>query len=213
LSAPEFRAFFRGINTVAEYHFNLLAPLVGPNQYRAIITSKLPENRPLQIGDRMEIEISMFLQAPPTDAPITTAPRLLYIVGQGIVPWAQGNDLGFNGGIVGNVNQSLDSYPLPETAWLGGQTTLPYQYSDEPQHRFKQMAGNIAPTNAQPFLLGRRLHHTDFGTGTIPNPAIPFSARTPASSARNSSRAVVWNVTSTMAAPCRPRLARRCCER
>src|SRR5690606_9633482 len=31
---------------------------------------------------------------------------------------------------------------------------------------FKQMAGNIAPENAQPFLLGRRLHHTDFGNGT-----------------------------------------------
>jgi len=66
---------------------------------------------------------------------------------------------------VNNVNQTLDSYPLPTNAWLGGQTTLPYQYSNEPQHRFKQLAGNIAPTNAQPFMLGRRLHHTDFGTG------------------------------------------------
>jgi CxxC motif-containing protein (DUF1111 family) len=166
LSAPEFRAFFRGLNTVAEYHFNLLAPLVGPNQYRAVITSKLPENRPLQIGDRMEIEISMFLQAPANGRANYYGTTFLYIVGQGIVPWAQGNDLGFNGGIVGSVNQSLDSYPLPEPAWLGGQTTLPYQYSNEPEHRFKQMAGNIAPTNGQPFLLGRRLHHTDFGNGT-----------------------------------------------
>lgn len=166
LSQPEFRAFFRGINTVAEYHFNLLAPLVGPNQYTATITAKLPENRPLQIGDRMEIEISQFLQAPVHGRNNYYGTTMLYIVGQGIVPWAQGNDLGFNGGIVGNVNQSLDSYPLPTNAWLGGQTTLPYQYSNEPEHRFKQMVGNIAPTNAQPFMLGRRLHHTDFGDGS-----------------------------------------------
>jgi CxxC motif-containing protein (DUF1111 family) len=99
---------------------------------------------------------------------------LLYIVGQGIVPWAQGNDMGFNGGIVGTVNQSLDSYPLPATAWLGGQTTLPYQYSNEPEHRFKQTAGNISPTNGLPFMLGRRLHHTDFGNGAHSEPDNPI---------------------------------------
>ena len=90
---------------------------------------------------------------------------LLYIVGQGIVPWAEGQDVGFNGGIVGSVNQSLDSYPLSTNAWLGGLTTLPYQYSAEPEHRFKQTAGNISPANGLPFMLGRRLHHTDFGDG------------------------------------------------
>lgn len=166
LSQPEFRAFFRGINTVAEYHFNLIAPLVGPNQYSATITSKLPENRPLQLGDRVEIEISQFIQAPVHGRNNYYGTTMLYIIGQGIVPWAQGNDLGFNGGIVANVNQSLDSYPLSTNAWLGGQTTLPYQYSNEPEHRFKQTSGNISPTNAQPFMLGRRLHHTDFGDGS-----------------------------------------------
>ena len=54
---------------------------------------------------------------------------------------------------------------MPTNAWLGGQTTLPYQYSNEPSNRFKETAGNISPTNAQPFMLGRRLHHTDFGNG------------------------------------------------
>ena len=152
LSAPEFRAFFRGINTVAEYHFNYLAPLVGPNRYSATLTSKLPENRPLQVGDRVEIEISQFFQAPMHGRSNYYGTAILYIVGQGIVPWE-------------GVGPLLDSFPLPETAWLGGQTTLPYQYSNEPQHRFKQTAGNIAPISAQPFMLGRRLHHTDFGDG------------------------------------------------
>ena len=152
LSAPEFRAFFRGINTVAEYHLNLLAPLVGSNRYFATINSKLPENRPLQIGDRVEIEISQFIEAPVHGRNNYYGTAILYVVGQGIVPW-QG------------VGALLDSFPLPVSAWLGGQTTLPYQYSNEPEHRFKQTAGNISPTNAQPFMLGRRLHHTDFGTG------------------------------------------------
>lgn len=152
LGAPEFRAFFRGINTEAEYHFNLLAPLIGSNRYSATISSKLPENRPLQIGDRVEIEISQFLQAPVHGRNNYYGTAILYVVGQGVVPW-QG------------VGALLDSFPLPESAWLGGQTTLPYQYSNEPEHRFKQTAGNISPTNAQPFMLGRRLHHTDFGSG------------------------------------------------
>jgi CxxC motif-containing protein (DUF1111 family) len=152
LSAPEFRAFFRGLNTVAEYHFNVLAPLVGSNSYSATVISKLPENRPLQVGDRVEIEISQFLQAPLHGRNNYYGTAILYVVGQGIVPW-QG------------VGALLDSFPLPENAWLGGQTTLPYQYSNEPEHRFKQTAGNIAPINAQPFMLGRRLHHTDFGSG------------------------------------------------
>ena len=152
LGAPEFRAFFRGINTVAEYHFNYLAPLTGSNRYAATVSSKLPESRPLQMGDRIEIEISQFLAAPMHGRNNYYGTAILYIVGQGIVPW-QG------------VGPLLDSFPLPESAWLGGQTTLPYQYSNEPEHRFKQLAGNIAPTNAQPFMLGRRLHHTDFGSG------------------------------------------------
>lgn len=153
LSQPEFRAFFRGIGTVAEYHFNALADLVGPNQYTATVTQRIPEYQPLQIGDRMEIEISQFIASPMNGRNNYYGTTFLYIVGQGVVPW-QG------------VGQRLDSYPLPEIAWLGGETTLPYQYSNEPQHRFKQTAGNISPDTIDDFMLGRRLHHTNFESGT-----------------------------------------------
>ncbi len=163
LGQPEFRAFYRGIGTVAEYHFNLLAPLVGPNLYRATLTSKLPENRPLQLGDRIEIEISQFIQAPMNGRNNYYGTAILYIVGQGIVPWVASGPL-------------LDSYPLPEAAWLGGRTTLPYQYSNEPEHRFKQTAGNISPSSIQPFMLGRRLHHTDFGNGAHSESGNPMFA-------------------------------------
>ncbi|HEU5125156.1 MAG TPA: di-heme oxidoredictase family protein [Verrucomicrobiae bacterium] len=184
LNPAEFRTFFRGINTVAEYHNNQIATLVSTNasatpgetdyHYTATINSKAPGNFSLQLGDRVEVEISQFLLAPRHGRANYYGTAMLYIVGQGIVPWGQGNDMGFDGGIVGDVNQSLGSYPLPTNAWLGGKTTLPYQYSNEPEQRFKETAGNIAPTNGLRFMLGRRLHHTDFGDGTHSEPDNPI---------------------------------------
>lgn len=165
LGAAEFRAFFRGLGTVAEYHTNLLAELIAPNRYRAVIDNQMPDNRPLVVGDRVEIEISQFLAAPANGRSNYYGTAILYIVGQGIVPWEGKGAL-------------LDSFPLPEVAWLGGETTLPYQYSNEPEHRFKQTAGNIAPGSIQDFMLGRRLHHTDFGDGSHSEPGNPvFSAQ------------------------------------
>jgi CxxC motif-containing protein (DUF1111 family) len=152
LGAPEFRAFYRGINTVAEYHLNKLAPMIAPNRYSVTLSNHPVEKRPLRVGDCIEMEISQFLRAVKNGRKNYYGTTILYVVGKGIVPW-QG------------VGERLDSVPLPEKAWLGGLTTLPYQYSNEPKHRFKQMAGNIAPASAQPFMLGRRLHHTDFASG------------------------------------------------
>jgi CxxC motif-containing protein (DUF1111 family) len=171
LGAPEFRAFFRGITTVAEYNLNVSAPLIGPNLYSVTFSNNLQTGQLLQIGDRVELEISQFLQAPVHGRDNYYGTVFLYVVGQGVVPWyspasqVDQFNMANNGPVVGNVRPDIDSYPLPTNAWLGGKTTLPYQYSNEPQHRFKQTAGNIAPTNAQPFMLGRRLHHTDFDTG------------------------------------------------
>jgi CxxC motif-containing protein (DUF1111 family) len=164
LSQPEFRAFYRGIGTVAEYHFNYLSDLVGPNQYTATITEKLPEYRDLQLGDRVEIEISQFILAPQNGRNNYYGTTFLYIVGEGIVPWEG----------IGPLN---DSYALPEAAWLGGTTTLPYQYSNEPEHRFKQTAGNISPDTIDDFMLGRRLHHTNFGDGSHSEPGNPTFAQ------------------------------------
>ncbi len=152
LSAPEFRAFFRGINTEAEYHLNTAAPLIAPNRRSVTVKHNVIEKRPLQVGDRIEVEISQFMKAPKHGQKNYYGTAFLYVVGRGVVPWE-------------GKGEKLDSFPLPEKAWLGGLTTLPYHYSGEPVHRFKQMAGNIAPVSAQPFMLGRRLHHTDFASG------------------------------------------------
>lgn len=183
LNPAEFRTFFRGISTVAEYANNQIATLVSSNpsaipgetdyNYTATVSQNAQTNAPLQLGDRVEIEISQFLNSPRNGQNNYYGTALLYVVGEGIVPWGQGQDLGFDGGIVGNVNQSLDSYPLPAAARLGGLTTVHYPYSNEPSELFKQTAGNIAPASGHPYMLGRRLHHTDFGDGTHSEPGNP----------------------------------------
>ncbi len=186
LNPPEFRTFFRGFNTLAEYSHNQLATLVSTNpsatpgetdyNYSASISFNTQFSRPIQVGDRVEIEISQFLRAPRNGRSNYYGTTLLYIVGEGLVPWAQGKDVGFDGGIVGNVNQSLDSYPIPTKGWSGGKTTVHYPYSNEPDNAFKQMAGNMSPTNGVDFMQGRRLHHTDFGNGTHSEPGNPVFA-------------------------------------
>lgn len=160
LNEPNFRAFFRGLNTVAEYHENMVATEVAPNRYKVTLEQHPIDKRPLKIGDAIEFEFSPFLAAPDHGRSNYYGTTMLYVVGKGIVPWM-------------GVGERLDSVPLPSSVMLGGGATLSYQYSEEPAERFKQMAGNISPTSAQPFLLGRRLHHTNMLDGTHseqPNP-------------------------------------------
>lgn len=160
LNQPNFRSFYRGLNTVAEYHENVIATETDANTYSLKISQHSTERRPLRIGDKIEFEFSPFLISPRNGRSNYYGTTMLYVVGKGIVPWK-------------GVGDRLDSVPLPETALLGGGTTLSYQYSNEPAERFKQMAGNIAPGSAQPFLLSRRLHHTNMLDGAHsekPNP-------------------------------------------
>ena len=160
LNNPDFRCFFRGINTVAEYHHNVSTKSTGPNRYSTTISYNPSKQRAIHTGDLMEFEFSPFLVSPKNGRKNYYGTTMLYVVGQGIVPWyGQG--------------EKLDSTPLPAPALLGGLGTLPYQYSKEPRHRFMQMASNIAPASGQAFMKGRRLHHTDFRNGKHseqPNP-------------------------------------------
>ena len=157
----ELRFFYRGIGTVAEYHLNTTLQTLGNNRYTYTVDRSYPSQNPLQVGERMEFELSQFLQTPlPNGRANYYGTTMLYIVGRGIVPWEAR-------GVFGDPStEREDSYPIPEQGWLGGQTTLPYQYSDEPDNHFMQMAGNLSSINGQPFVLGRRVHHTDFGDGS-----------------------------------------------
>lgn len=170
LDKRDFRAFYRGEHEEsAEYVININMEEVGPNKYTATVDyNPRKADRKLAIGDPMEIEISRFFDpiAPPDKGrPNYYGTVFLYVVGKGgLVPW-EGKNFEFQGPDR-KITYVRDSSPLKETAWLGGRTTLSYNYSNEPVHQFKQMSTNLAPMNAQPFVEGRRLHHTDFGDGT-----------------------------------------------
>ncbi|RYZ55603.1 MAG: thiol oxidoreductase [Sphingobacteriales bacterium] len=204
------RFFYYGVGTVAEYMNNTGVTLVPgePNHFKLSLTQNNPvlrdywkrtnnlPQRPLKVGDRIEMEIAQFLDAgsvhPAGSRNNYYGTALLYLVGggkgdqpNGIVPWigkptldtdGNGNILKCN--LVSNNEPNcptvLDSFPLPQNAWLGGRTTLPYNYSGEPWQSFKQHAGNMAGGtanvlkvggSAELFMLGRRLVHTDFQNG------------------------------------------------
>ncbi|GAC13198.1 di-heme oxidoredictase family protein [Aliiglaciecola lipolytica] len=186
LGAREFRAWYRGIGTVAEYHgnyfgggsvveldngsfdynFNKISNDGDQYKYQVIIDDYRPLNwdpangaLPLEVGQRMEFEVSQFLDAPPEGRENYYGTTYLYIVGQGIVPWETRGTFGDMG------SEREDSYPIDQQGWLGGKTTLPYNYTNEPDNHFMQMATNLSNLNGQAFVLGRRIHHTSFVDG------------------------------------------------
>ena len=102
LNPAEFRTFYA--NGAAVYHNNMSDHLnagvelvsvepstayPGETEYRytALITQKIPDYRPLEMGDRIEIELSQFLLAPRNGRTNYYGTAILYVVGQGIVPW------------------------------------------------------------------------------------------------------------------------------
>ena len=170
LDTPNIRFFFQGQTTVAQYSDNLYAGQVDSTltNWSTTVTQNITYNRPLQVGDRMEFEFSPFMLTVTNGQLNYYGGAILYIVGQGIVPWQEGvtND-------PGSVNAAIDSTPMPTNGWLAGVNTMPYQYSAETNHVFNQLSPGASPLTGEPFLLGRRLNETDFGDGTHaeqPNP-------------------------------------------
>lgn len=169
LEALEFRCFYYGANTVAEYLSNgglVLEPQVGrPNLYRKTISGNWRENRPLIIGDKIECEPSQFLS--PAMLPRGRAnyygTAFLYIVGEGLVPWDTAERF-YSPAPAPFTDE--DAFVIPNSARLGGKTTLHAGKSDEPHNHFMQMATNIGYFNGDVFVLGRRLHHTSFDDGS-----------------------------------------------
>ena len=164
----ELRFFYRGINTVAEYWNNgvmtpvpsLDIPGEDVRHYTRSVSFNPKTNAPLQVGDRLEFELSQFLMGVPNGRNNYYGTAILYVVGEGVVPWEARGEFG------SPTTEMEDSFPLPQEGWLGGKTTLPYQYSDEPDNHFMQMATNLSHINGQTFVRGRRVLHTDLGNGS-----------------------------------------------
>ena len=181
LGPAEFRAWYYGMGSVAHYHgnyapqFTVEGPGTYDNDHERIddgvqykhtytITSAIGldgQHQPLAVGQFMEIEVSQFLDGPPVGRENYYGTTFLYEVGHGgLVPWHAVGDFD------DKASERENSHKLDEKAWLGGRTTLSYQYSDEPDNHFMQMATNLSSVNAQPFVRGRRVHHTDMLDGS-----------------------------------------------
>ena len=162
LDTPDFRAFYLGSGVLTNYSYNQDSTQIDPLHYTVTIDHNYTTGQPLHVGDRMEIEFSQFILPPLVGRTNYYGTAVLYTVGTGgIIPWeGQGTN--------------LDSFPIPQANWTGGRVTLPRNYSNEPMQAFKQTAGNISPTSMQPFMLGRRLHHTDFSDGSHSEPGNPI---------------------------------------
>ncbi|MCK7597744.1 discoidin domain-containing protein [Microbulbifer sp. CAU 1566] len=123
---------------------------------------------PLQVGDKIELAPAPRLQTPVIDGGGERyySFEQLYVVGVGMRPWY-------------GIHPNLDSEPLPSETLLGGDTSISYNYSEEPMRMFQQMANNIGIQNTQRFVEGRRLFHTSFDDGVhseFPNENPVFSA-------------------------------------
>nr|ANY58015.1 hypothetical protein [uncultured bacterium] len=152
----ELRFFFRGIGTVAEYHDNGVMTPQDKYNYSRTVEFNARERRPLRVGDKIEFELSQFLDKNEpgfTGRDNYYGTTYLYIVGKGLVPWE-------------GTGERRDSVEIPEKAWLGGRTTVHRNESNEPQNLFMQLATNMAPHNGQKFVQGRRVLHTSFIDGS-----------------------------------------------
>lgn len=181
LGAIEFRAWYSGQGTVAAYHGNYGAQFTeeGPgtydnelqkvsdegtqHKYSYTITTAIGldgESSPLAVGQFMELENSQFLDQVPVGRNNYYGTTFLYAVGTGgMVPWDTVGDF------ADPSSERENSHPIDEAGWLGGGTTLPYMHSGETDNHYMQMATNLSSVNGQPFVRGRRVHHTSMVTG------------------------------------------------
>jgi len=186
LGAKEFRVWYSGQNTTGQFWFNPqpVGQQANPNEPGVVSHGSGTWNNdfvktsssglqhkysldivtrwqlggqiqePLRTGMNMEFEASMFLLNPPAGSRLNYyGTSFVYKVGSPGVhafQWQPGQQ---------------DGTPIVQSGLSGGGTTLGYNYTNEPAGRFMQMATNMAPGNANSFVLGRRVHHTSFLTG------------------------------------------------
>lgn len=149
--------FFKIYGDGNVFHSNVTMQKVTPRELTFSVTRNARENRALQRGDVLEFEFGIFIAGNNAGDPDAIEGRnsyytdtFRYRVGEG-------------GLTPDNADTSGDMGP-DERAWLAGTTTIPWIYA-EPELYFSQVALNAQPETVQAFLRGRRLFHTDFGSG------------------------------------------------
>lgn len=160
----ENRWWYVGNGTLAEFCGNGVMNVIDQKHYWKESTTNCRENfRQIKVGDKLEIEISQFLDKSvlPRGRDHYYGSTFLYVVGKGLVPW----DVTDMNPFVGGKTYQRDSIEMPESAQLGGVHSLNRQTSAEPADHFMQMAYGLGYDNGQPFVLGRRLAHSEFTNG------------------------------------------------
>ena len=122
----------------------------------------------------MEIEFSPFMAGlPPGNADNYQSggqtnyygTGFLYIVGEGLKPWY-------------GVGSHLDSYPYPNTHGSEARPHTILSIQMNPIMPTSRWPITFAPINTEKFMLGRRLHHTNFQNGTHSEPNNPYFQNT-----------------------------------
>jgi len=115
------------------------------------------EGRPLQRGDVLEFEFGVFIAGNGAGDPGAIEGRTAYysdtfryLVGEG--------------GLTARSGDTSGQLGPDDDQRLAGAATIPWIYA-EPELYFSQMVLNMQPEHVQAFLRGRRLFHTDFGSG------------------------------------------------
>jgi CxxC motif-containing protein (DUF1111 family) len=117
------------------------------------VTNNARTNKPLQKGDMFEFEFGVFIDA----AAVSMNSRTAYYT----------DTFRYRVGSGGLTPESMDTSGKlgpSARATLGGATSLAWAYV-EPETYFSQLALNVQHEHVQSFVEGRRLFHTDFGTG------------------------------------------------
>jgi CxxC motif-containing protein (DUF1111 family) len=135
------------------------------------ITTSASLHRNLQPGDLLEFELGIFLAGTQGNALGRFnyySEAMVYQVGTpGLHAW-------YRGPCCDSSLIPWDSHLIPPDALSGGQLmTLQEDTSNQPELNLSQAGTNIAGTNIQPFLEGRRLFHTSFLTGVHTEPGNP----------------------------------------
>ncbi|MEY4508883.1 MAG: hypothetical protein RLZZ450_1005 [Pseudomonadota bacterium] len=122
-------------------------------QSQEVTSNPRAQQRALKAGDVLEFEFGVFIDAAAVRAGSRTSyytDTFRYRVGQG--------------GLTPENADTSGTLGPRASAWLGGGTTIPYVYA-EPETALSQLALNVQHEHVQSFVEGRRLFHTDFGTG------------------------------------------------
>lgn len=147
------------------FHTNVTMSTVTPTRLEWVIDRNAREGRAPRAGDLLELELGIFIAGNGGGDPGAIAGRTAYYTDTFRYRVGQGG--------LSPENRDPSGAPGPsDGARLGGDTTIPWLYA-EPELSFSQVALNVQPENVRAFVRGRRLFHTDFGTGEHGEPGNP----------------------------------------